>query len=241
MPDELKQSLPVRLIGTTDYQEFISLWLCALNDQNGKNDLSSYFKKNSKPITAILFSLDAIKYLVSSEGVVAIKAKFCIDNRVKASPTFNIALFGVDNNGRATSAYYLGTPTCNSYSTWAEIPDFPHSTIPSALAASWIKNWLNNKCYIVNKRFSTVYGYLEGYTFEMMDFLDAVFDEPLKSNALCIHLAMHEFYKPGVTDEDDKTSTFGLVLQGIGDPAEEFTPLNSDNLYYDISAPSPPY
>ncbi|PWV45383.1 hypothetical protein [Chitinophaga sp. S165] len=241
MPHELKESLPLNLIGTVDYQAFISMWLCALNDNNGENDLSNYFKKNCEPTTAILFNLDAIKYLVSSEGVVAIKAKFCIDNRDKASPTFNIILFGVDNNGRATSAYYLGTPTTNSYSTLAEIQEFPHSTIPSALAASWIKNWLHNKTYIVNEKFSTVYGYLEGYTFEMMDFLDAVFDEPLKSNALCVHLALHEFYKPGIADINDKTFTFGLVLQGIENPENKFTPFNSDNLYYDISAPSPPY
>ncbi|WPQ63614.1 hypothetical protein SIO70_01890 [Chitinophaga sancti] len=237
MSHELAQTLPIPLISKDDYERITSQWITQLNQDDGNSKLDKFFFKDGSKLTAVRFDLDTILYLVSSEGTTTIKARFCIQDGDDDERLFNVVLYGVDANGITTSAYFLGTP----YSPDLETPGLPQCQIPSSLGNIWIQNWVDNDVFVAKERFKTIYGYLQGYNFELSDFIDSAFSADYVG--LSVTLALHELFRPYETDPYAPTFTFNLVLQGLikedGDGTSEKV-ADADGLY-DISAPSPPY
>jgi len=235
MPHELTQTLPITLISKADYDKYTSRWITLLNEDDGKMDLRDYFYKDLLKLIGVRFDVNAIEYLVSSEATTTIKSRFCITTDEEGEELFNIILFGTDKNDGITTAYFLGTPYAQELGE-----DLPQCQLPTNLGEIWLEKWIKNEDFISRERFRNIYGYLQGYNFPLEDFIDATFK--YKCSGLSVSLALHELYRPNVTDVATPTFTFNLVLQGIlaDDEVAPARIADADGLY-DISAPSPPY
>jgi hypothetical protein len=235
MPNELTQTLPIELISQAQYDSYTSRWITLLNEEDGTGDLKAYFYKGVFKLMAVHFDVDAIEYLVSSEATTTIKARFCITTDNEGKDLFNIILFGTDKNGGITTAYFLGTPIPQQLGT-----GLPQCQLPSNLGELWLEKWADNKVFISRERFRNMFGYLQGYNFPLEDFIDAAFK--YKCSVLSVSFALHELYRPNVTDVNTPTFTFNLVLQGIRANGEKDpSTIDVADGLYDISAPSPPY
>lgn len=235
MPHELTQTLPITLISKADYDKYTSRWITLLNEDDGKVDLKEFFYKGVFKLMAVHFDVDAIEYLVSSEATTTIKARFCVTTDDEGEELFNIILFGTDKNDGITTAYFLGTPYAQEEET-----GMPQCQLPTYLGDLWLQKWAVNEDFISRERFRNIFGYLQGYNFPLEDFIDSTFK--YKCSALSVSFALHELYRPNVTDINTPTFTFNLVLQGIlanGEVGPSRIDV-ADGLY-DISAPSPPY
>lgn len=249
---DTKDEVTVRMLEPSEYRSNTSRWITAINQNSGTDTLTSYFYLNGRLITDVLFSLETIQHLISSQGTYNIKTRFCLveDERTK-EVKFNIVIFGTDKNDVITTAYFLGTP----YADTGAPPDVLLAAatdsalnIPDKLAVKWISTWMHLREEVglnitSDTFFKTIYGYLEGYTFIMLDFLDAIYDSQPTVDRLRVRFSLHTLCKPGMTLP---TNTFGLVLQAaVWDPGAGDFVYNkaavAENLYYDISAPSPPY
>ncbi|WP_440135191.1 hypothetical protein [Chitinophaga sancti] len=235
MSHALTQTLPITLISKADYDKYISRWITLLNEDDGKGDMRDYFYKGSFKLSAVHFDVSAIEYLVSSEATATIKARFCITRDDEGEELFNIILFGTDKNEGITTAFFLGTPYAQESGDGV-----PNGQLPTNLGELWLQKWAVNDDFISRERFRNIFGYLQGYNFPLEDFIDAAF--LYKCSGLSVSLALHELYRPNVTDVNAPTFTFNLVLQGILADGENAPARigNPDGLY-DISAPSPPY
>jgi hypothetical protein len=235
MPNDLTQTLPITLISKDDYGKYTSQWITRLNEDDGKRDLREYFYRGMFKLIGVHFDVNAIEYLVSSEATTTIKARFCITTDDEGEELFNIILFGTDKNEGITTAYFLGTPYANELGT-----GLPQCQLPTNLGELWLEKWEKNEDFVSRERFKNIFGYLQGYNFPLEDFIDSTFK--YKCSGLSVSLALHELYRPDVTDVNTPTFTFNLVLQGILADGE-IAPAriaDADGLY-DISAPSPPY
>ena len=232
---------PVVLINETDFINYASAWRILSSDTS--RNLKPLFTVNDRFSNCILFSLDAVESLLSSEGVKTIKVKFCV-HEVNEQQVFNIVLFSTDSIGATNSAYYLGTP-----GVLVSANGGPGGNIPDWLAEKWITNWLaleSNRYFTSEDVFSTRYGLLDGYNYDMLDILDALYaDKPdYASEYLCVHFALHRHYKAGNVDPDRPTYTFNVVFQRVlflKDDNGEIIYTPSEDVFYDISSPSPPY
>lgn len=235
MPHELTQTLPITLISKADYDKYTSRWTTLLNEDDGKGDLRDFFYKGLFKLSAVHFDVSAIEYLVSSEATTTIKSRFCITQDDEGEELFNIILFGTDKNEGITTAYFLGNPYANELGTGQ-----PQCQLPTYLGDLWLQKWAVNDDFISRERFRNIFGYLQGYNFPLMDFIDATFK--YKCSGLSVSLALHELYRPNVIDVNDPTFTFNLVLQGILADGETIpSRIDAADGLYDISAPSPPY
>jgi len=160
------------------------------------------------------------KLLHTSSKTVAIRTKFVLAD---ASPTFSLAVYGIDPAGTATTPYFLmGT---------AAVPASIHNVmalldadeeIPAAEAAAWVMNWHGqNADNFTAAPFASSAGMLRGYTlnFDMHapDFIPPVSPGQLLFSTIVTLNTVPSENTPGT-----------IVLS----PALR---------YYDVSRPCPPY
>jgi hypothetical protein len=237
----LSESLqqPVVLLNETDFIKYTSEWRIISNDSS--RNLKPLFTVNDRFSNCILFSLSAVESLLSAEGVKAIKVRFCV-HEINGEPVFNLVLFSTDSIGATNSAYYLGTPGILVSENGG-----PGGNIPDWLAKKWLTYWLEleeSRYFSSEDIFSTRYGMLDGYNYDMLDILDALYaDKPdYDAEYLCIHFALHRHYRAGVINPDLPTFTFNVVLQRVlFTDNNEVENIPKDDVFYDISSPSPPY
>jgi hypothetical protein len=257
---------PPLLLNQDKFSTYSNAWVQAVrhNDslpaifqQDGQKNRSSFVR----------FPLQDIVWLLSTVGARRVKAQFLVkpDEGVDADPLrprFTIALFATDALDGRISAYFLGNnlaPKSSKIDEQVEenSSDTEHSLqdtatvggqLPHGLAGVWLKNWLNLDT-VTSDLFTTNYGPLQGYVFDMDDFLDPMFfsqgffnnPDDAQKYELRVGFGLHEFY-PAFPDNAPRKQTFGLLLR-IYDKATDKVMLaadGSDNPFYDISTTNPP-
>lgn len=176
--------------------------------------------------------LDRLIGLVSTVGARFIKVKFgIVQDDVSGAPHFTLILFAADNEHNRLSSYYVS----DEYWTGAASPAPGPLTIevPTTLADTWLSNW-HAVTTVTPELFQTAYGPLQGYTFDLGDFLDPLRHLPGANSELRLRFGLHQYFRPGPGGSDVEARTFGLVLQlhAAGQPATE--------PFFDISMPCPP-
>ncbi|MBF9223763.1 hypothetical protein [Hymenobacter ruricola] len=250
-----------RLLSQHDYESFTSAWellvkgtpspdgltlgqVFAARDQEAPNPIVNYVYLSNKYAVALL----------SAVGTVAIQIKFAVVSPT-FQPAFSIVIYGVDKDNQPTSAYYLAGVAADPATVQVVVgptPDSPPELVGLDLAGNWIQNWQNleaNGVSLDASVFTSVYGPLLGYTYPLDDFLQALFPAGLNldSQALWLCFALHKYNKPNAVD-DTYSYLFSTVLV-LNDLPAEYTAqresqdiiLSADELYYDVSRPSPPY
>lgn len=261
---------PPTLLSQHQFSAYSAAWVDAVRHGDS---LPAIFQQPGQPAKAsfVRFPLQDIVWLVSTVGSQRIKVQFLLKpdagpDADPLRPRFTMALFSADAQDGRISAYYLGKNTAP-----AEIADneqhiletsdqLPGSALmkaasiggqlPHGLAGVWLKNWVNIDV-VTPDLFTTSYGPLQGYVFDLKDFMDPLFysqsffsnPEEADNYELRIGFGLHEFY-PAFPEGTTSKKTFGLVLRIYQKASQKaavaLTPDGSSEPFYDLSNTSPP-
>lgn len=213
------------LITPAEYQAATALWLEVISTSSTAT-LQQSFAVDSAILQQVAFPIEQITSLVSTVGMVQVKAKFGLFS-TGSQLRFTVILFATDINDERISSYYISTES-------GIILDatLPNGLTPNFLAQTWIDNW-QGVTSVTPDLFTTPYGALQGYTFQADDFIRPFFDlQQGTQQYMYVRFGLHEYYQPG-SNGDTQARTFGLVLQlqSQGQVADPF---------FDISMPCPP-
>jgi hypothetical protein len=102
------------------------------------------------------------------------------------------------------------------------------------LAKQWLQTWTDAPKVLRTMFDSNITdASLQGYTFEIGDFLAMLFDLPqVAGETLPVLFGLHEYYRPGPQGDDVLAQTFGLVLRR--------TSAGETATFYDMTSPCPP-
>ncbi|GAB3873575.1 hypothetical protein GCM10028824_25390 [Hymenobacter segetis] len=228
------------LLSEGDYTQYAAAWK-EFAGPSGANLTQAFLGPDSNRLEALSFPPERIKWLVSAVGVSQIKARFLLMPGPQGE-RFNLVLFATDATGYRLSAYYLPDP----YFTASTPNGGLGEPIPLDLAADWQKNWhdaddIKADMFISYAATSHEAVTLEGYNFEIKDFVSALFGSAsVPGQNLSLGLGLHEYHAPTATSEADLTKTFGLVLQA---PAAELAARGAAATAaraFDMAFPCPP-
>jgi hypothetical protein len=227
------------LLSQDDYTQYAAAWK-EFAGPSGANLTEAFLGPDGKRLVALSFPLQRIKWLVSAVGVRQIRARFLLIPGAQGE-RFNLVLFATDATGYRLSAYYLPDP----YFSASVSKDGLEERIPLDLASDWQANWddahdIKADMFISYDATSHEAVTLEGYNFEIKDFVSALFGtSSVPGESITLALGLHEYHAPTATSEADLTSTFGLVLQapGEGDAARG---LAAASRAFDMAFPCPP-
>lgn len=213
------------LITPAEYQAATALWQEVIST-SATTPLQQSFAVDSNILQQVAFPISQITSLVSTVGMVQVKAKFGLFN-TGSQLRFTVILFATDINDARISSYYISTES-------GIILDdtLPNGLTPNFLAQTWIDNW-DGLGSVTPDLFVTSYGPLQGYTFQADDFIRPFFDlKDPDGMHLYVRFGLHQYYRPG-TNADTQARTFGLVLQ-LQSQDELVDP------FFDLSMPCPP-
>ena len=196
---------------------------------------------------AVWFSFDTLQYLLSTVGAQRIKARFILqENEHSGEKLFSLVLYATDAMDGRVSAYYLAQhmpitpaspPAHNSTEFLFEkdnssddLSGLLGDQIPNELVHTWLNNW-GKAPLVTSGMFSSDYGPLTGYTFDIGDFLSSFFyASPNATKQLLLLFGLHQHY-PAFPDCYTLKQTFGLVLR-----INQTSPSRADKLKLDLQA-----
>lgn len=261
---------PPTLLLQHQFNAYSAAWVDAVRHGDS---LPAVFQQPGQSVRSsfVRFPLQDIVWLVSTVGSQRIKVQFLLKpdagpNADPLRPRFTIALFSADAQDGRISAYYLGNNLSPEQVADSE-QDTQHSDampatvtlmkegsidgqLPHGLAGVWLKNWVNLDV-VTPDLFTTSYGPLQGYVFDLKDFMDPLFysqsffnnPEDAQNYELRVGFGLHEFY-PAFPEGTASKKTFGLLLRiyqkDSSKSAMALTPDSSSAPLYDLSEPSPP-
>jgi hypothetical protein len=213
------------------FNEYAAQWLNKISEQDNP-DLPGYFQdKSGDRMSYLQFPIQRVIELVSAVGVRYVKARFVL--LPGATPNeylFSLVLFAADEDHRQLTAYYLPDAAAGQ---GAGVPNEP---VPSGLSDVWKAAW-QDASPLTTAMFSTSYGPLEGYNFDVKDFLAPLFigSDPYATQQVRLLLGLRGYVDPAGTP----TQTFGLVVRLADANAGAKVQAGNDG-YYDMSTPCPP-
>jgi hypothetical protein len=220
------------LLSQEDFNQYSAAWLQLISQPDSPALSQSFQTESSARVMYVSFPIKRVVELVSAVGAQQIKARFVLvpDG---GQQKFSLVLYAADDTQKEEgrkSAYYLATPWWTSAA-----PPVLGEAVPDNLAAVWLANWAGAGS-VTPALFATPDGPLEGYNFNLKDFLKPLFtDQPYDLQEIRIWLGLHNYYSP--TNLDTLTQTFGLVARRY-DPHP--TAQRGSELYYDMATPCPP-
>ncbi len=234
------------ILSQEQFDRYAANWLEVIYNTDGHTLHESFLGLNQEKVNAITFPLQSIVELVSVVGVHHIKARFLIQpDEVTGTPHFTMALFAADELGKRLSSYYvadahwLGAPAAPAplLAPTATAPSTVGHQIANVLAHKWAQGWVNAQ-RVETAMFDNAYGPLNGYTFEMGDFMAPMFKLTSLDDAskLQVNFCLHEFSRPTLGG-DQRAMTFGLTVQVV---TKSFFGIEWGDIF-DISKPCPPY
>lgn len=215
-----------------EFDEYSAKWLSVASGEGGSELEQAFLNSNTERVLHLRFPIERITWLVSAVGVRKIKARFLLvpDN---GQLHFTVALFATDDKAERLSAYYLPQPYWADNSAPATVGD----PIPQNLATTWLANW-KAADKVTPALFATQWGPLQGYNFEIKDFVSSLFAaQSFQSKEIYIGFGLHQYYAPAATD-GSLTETFGLVLQ-LPEAGQTKVPA-ADDTFFDMAFPYPP-
>lgn len=195
-------------------------------------------------LLALHFPLQQVVRLVSTVGVVHIKASFVVLPGAAGHPRFSVVLSASNELGARISSYYLAAdyplpPTdADQPGPADQAATLALGALPGVLARTWRQLW-RQAPQVVPALFASTYGFLRGYTFAVSDFVAALAGvQSADTGSLVVLFGLHEYYRPDPVAGDVLAQTFGLILQ-LRDATKDQLGGDGDP-FYDMSAPCPP-
>ncbi|MBF9221181.1 hypothetical protein [Hymenobacter ruricola] len=213
------------------YTEYAAQWLNKISELDNP-DLPGYFNDGDQRVAYATFSIQRIIELVSAVGVRRIKARFVLlPVQTDEQYRFSLVLFASDDDNRQLTAFYLPDAMA------APFPSLPTEPVPGGLAGLWEANWLGADT-LTTAMFTTSYGPLEGYNFEIDDFLAPLFTDTADytDQQIRLKLGLHQYVAAGATSP---SQTFGLVVRRF-DPSQQAQAKAASAGFFDLSTPCPP-
>lgn len=232
------------------------------------NSLLPYFLNGSQPaLTApisklqyVVFSVDDMLALISTVGTRYIRAQFVLIPAKPGTVQFTVVLCALDSQRGRISAYYAGGITSGSMNPIPVKTSYNDpggsGALPLDLVRKWIGDW-QGLADITADMFNTNYGPLQGYIFELADFIDPLFPSGLTTDhELRVYFGLHSYQITSANDTYSAT-TVGLILS-IQQKEATSLPVtyrrnavrlldsngnivsDGDDGFYDLSHPNPP-
>ncbi|QKG54328.1 hypothetical protein [Hymenobacter sp. BRD67] len=223
---------PGTFITQQEFNTYSAAWSEAIS--SGHNLPEIFQRTGQARLTYVKFSLQTIVWLLSTVGARSVKAQFLLkpDADLKQSH-FTLALYATDALNGRISAYYLADNQTSS-----DQPPF-NDQIPHDLVKAWLQNWTAAK-QVTPAMFASSYGPMEGYSFDIADFMDPLFAARTYDNKeMHIGFGLHEHYPASGTE---LKQTFGLVIRiyKTTQTAARVQDDPSDEPFFDLSHPFPP-
>jgi hypothetical protein len=208
--------------------------------------------------TNVSFDLtDSIVNLLSTVGIQKVVARFVLLPAEVAgnSPHFRVVLYAADGLGGRISAYYLGAAAwVDALHLTESLPGETAGLVAFSVAKFWLRAWatpqtLQPEVPLSPRMFMTGYGPLQGYTFELSDFMDPLFaakqldpGDPIDYK-LRLYFGLKSYYPAYPENLEHPHQTFGLVVRlfkpGIKDD-DSSGGGDTGGPSYDLAQPSPP-
>ncbi|MBD2722089.1 hypothetical protein [Hymenobacter armeniacus] len=214
------------------FDEYAAEWHSKISDV-GNPDVTSYFANgDSGRLTYVYFSIQRVAELVSAVGVQHIKARFVLmPDASTGQYRFSLVLFAADKDDRQLTAYYLPDAL-------QAVPPTVGEPLPGSLAGLWQAAWAE-ATLLTSAMFTTSYGVLKGYNFDLKDFLTPLFTngQPYDKQQVRVWLGLHGYTTP----DDQPTQTFGLMVRRFDPTQGAAGQLQAaDDVFFDLSTPCPP-
>lgn len=221
---------PIPTILTPEqFEQYAAEWQKIASDAGGPALAQCFGAPGHGRQTYATLPIQHLVWLVSTVGIVFVKTRFLAIARGGHPAHFALALFATDAAGKRLSAYYLAEAEAAPDTQQLHATQVPHD-----LVKTWLHHWTAATA-VTPALFATGYGPLQGYTFEVGDFLEPLFAaQPFGDQTLRISFGLHEYYPA----EGPLAQTFGLVLR-LHDPKK----LEGDGAgdpFFDMSMPCPP-
>lgn len=226
-------SIAPGLLSPEEFNQYSADWRELISQPDSTTLPECFLAESGDRVQYVSFSIKRVAELVSAVGAKQVKARFVL-LPVGGQKKFSLVLYAADDTQQAEgrkSAYYLADPSWTAAaSTGLGEP------VPNNLAAEWLNSW-QTAPGVTLALFATPDGPLEGYNFDLKDFLTPLFiDQPYDQQQIRVWLGLHSYYSP--TNLDTLTQTFGLVVRRY-DPLQEVG-RGDDDLFFDLSTPCPP-
>ncbi|MBF9141093.1 hypothetical protein [Hymenobacter properus] len=229
-------STPSGFLTQEEFTQYAANWLNLVSQAESPALPGSFEAEAGARVAYVSFPIMRVAELVSAVGAKQIKARFVLipDG---GQQKFSLVLFAADDTqqpeGRK-SAYYLAQP----WWTQSTAPVLGEP-VPDNLATLWVDSWKGASA-VTTDMFATPAGPLEGYNFDLKDFVKPLFtDQAYGQQEIRLWLGLHTYYSP--TNLNSPTQTFGLVARRF-DPTQavqQGQPV-TDESFYDLSTPCPP-
>jgi len=185
--------------------------------------------------------------MLSTPGIAQVLVRFVLlpptepGADTPAPPRFRLVLYAADERGARLSAYY------QSNATWQTILP-PQLTdggglVPYNLIKGWLNGWANAaaKQQLQPTMFVTTgFGPLQGYNFDLGDFLDPLFAaKTFTGQQLFLRFGLKTYYPAYPENPATLAHTFGLVVR-LYSPSEGADGDKTSGPSYDMSKPYPP-
>jgi len=242
------QAAPIPgIISQQLFNTYSANWIRVINDGDPIL-LQNSFKQGQNTITGCGFSTTRIGQLVATVGATHIKLRFIVQPAFPGTePKFSVALFATDALDARISSYYVPEITYTDTDAFVcpsqpGLPAVHKNQLHYVLAERWRQNWVEKSIEgIAPEDFTTSYGPLRGYTYELQEFV-ALFLllEALEDATLKIHYVLHDYYRPDlITSADTLAYTFSLALRMQHNAGTKYY-ATDDDLIMDNAMPCPP-
>jgi hypothetical protein len=182
--------------------------------------------------------------LLSTPGIAQVNIRFVLlplaepSADAPAPPRFRLVLYAADERGGRLSAYY------QSDAAWQEIAPLADSggLVPYNLIKGWLNAWAEGAVaqQLRPALFATTYGPLQGYNFELRDFLDPLFAvKSFTDQRLFIRFGLKTYYPAYPEALAAPAQTFGLVVR-LYSPSSGADGAELSGPSYDLSVQVPP-
>lgn len=184
--------------------------------------------------------------MLSTPGIAQVAARFVLLPPAEvgvdkpAAPRFRLVLYAADQRGARLSAYY------QSDANWQTVEPQQLAAVGGLVPYNLIKGWLNGWTTAATTQqlrpalFATAYGPLQGYNFDLGDFLDPLFAAKTFTNQrLFLRFGLKAYYPAYPESLAAPAQTFGLVVR-LYSPSDEADGDELSGPSYDMSKPYPP-
>ena len=227
------ETISPSIIDQEQFEQYAAHWLSVVSETDNPVLAKSFLTSAEERVLHLSFPIQRIVELVSAVGVTQIKARFLLVPGPGEQACFTLALFATDAQQERLSAYYLPDSQWNAPAPRPVLGE----QVPRELAGVWLTNWKTVPA-ITAALFTTSYGPLQGYNFDIKDFVMPLFTgQPFAQQEIRLGLGLHEYYAATPAAEGP-TQTFGLVVR-LHNPAQQGQS-ELDEPYFDMSTPCPP-
>ncbi len=216
--------------------------------QTAKGTSQRYQTSVSFDLTGTATSPSYLAALLSTPSLAQVMARFVLlppaepepSTSTPAAPRFRVVLYAADLRGGRLSAYY------QSDAAWQEIKPAQLDNFQGLVPYNLIKGWLNAWVAVATAQqlrpalFSTAYGPLQGYNFDLGDFLDPLFAaKSFTGQRLFIRFGLKTYYPAYPENLAAPAQAFGLVVR-LYSPSDEADADELRGPSYDLALQVPP-